>query len=424
MKPTKANKTKLLSVIPLFLSLAGHCLGTNMPHAGHVSVDGKPFDGEGHFKFAIVDAAGTILWSNDGTPAGEPAKAVAVKVKGGFYGLELGNTELAYMNTLPPSALKQDGPTALRIWFDEGDGTFERLGEDQRLGAAPYALVAELSRGTPALEIKLSEVEQKVNDLMTALDAAEVEINGLKAQLTAANSLIDNLPASSIDPILLAEVGYRRFPSRALLGLNMPGGDFTKADFSKVELRDANLDGGDFSLANFPDAGIEDSNFSGAVLSNVNLTSARINGARFDNADLRGTSFAKADVNGTDFSGANLSSADLSNASFSNVKMPNVSFRGASLWKTSLKGIDLSGGDLTNLDSSATDFSNANLNNARISGFLTGADFSGANLTGADFSGADLTRAKLEDAIGFDPDNYSDVIYNGTILPNGSIRTD
>ena len=39
-----------------------------MAYQGEVRVDGAPYSGDGHFKFAVVDSAGsTTTWSNDGT---------------------------------------------------------------------------------------------------------------------------------------------------------------------------------------------------------------------------------------------------------------------------------------------------------------------------------------------------------------------
>ena len=97
------------------------------------------------------------------------------------------------MTKLSPSVLDRDDPTYLRMWFGESNATVDRLGVDQRLGATPYALVAEVSRGTPALELKLTQ--------------ALTEITLLKEQL--AN--LTNLPAGAIDPVLLAQLGYKTF---------------------------------------------------------------------------------------------------------------------------------------------------------------------------------------------------------------------
>ena len=62
-------------------------------YAGQVAVNGEPFDGNGLFKFALVNADGNVTyWSNDGTSVdgSEPETAVAVSVNGGLYAVLLG----------------------------------------------------------------------------------------------------------------------------------------------------------------------------------------------------------------------------------------------------------------------------------------------------------------------------------------------
>ena len=64
-------------------------------YAGQVAVNGEPFDGNGLFKFALVNADGNVTyWSNDGTSVdgSEPQASVAVSVNGGLYAVLLGNT--------------------------------------------------------------------------------------------------------------------------------------------------------------------------------------------------------------------------------------------------------------------------------------------------------------------------------------------
>ena len=65
-------------------------------YAGQVAVNGQPFEGEGLFKFALVNANGDITyWSNDGTSVNgsEPQASVKAPVSGGLYSLLLGNTQ-------------------------------------------------------------------------------------------------------------------------------------------------------------------------------------------------------------------------------------------------------------------------------------------------------------------------------------------
>jgi hypothetical protein len=117
-------------------------------HQGRVAVNGVNFDGNGQFKFALVNADGTVsYWSNDGTSSAgsEPTSPVTLPVTKGLYSVLFGNTTLANMTALPPSALDHDD-VRLRIWFNDGSSRGSQLiTPDQRLAAAPYALLSAKS---------------------------------------------------------------------------------------------------------------------------------------------------------------------------------------------------------------------------------------------------------------------------------------
>ena len=117
-------------------------------HQGRVAVNGVNFDGNGQFKFALVNADGTVsYWSNDGTSSAglEPTSPVTLPVTKGLYSVLLGDTTLSNMTALPPSALDHDD-VRLRIWFNDGSSRGSQLiTPDQRLAAAPFALLAAKS---------------------------------------------------------------------------------------------------------------------------------------------------------------------------------------------------------------------------------------------------------------------------------------
>jgi hypothetical protein len=117
---------------------------TVVSYQGQVTVDGSPYAGPtGHFKFAVVNAAGdTTYWSNDGTASGEPVNAVALTVSNGLFNVLLGDTSLDNMTALPATAF--DGTERyLRVWFSSDGSSFDLLSPDRRIAAVPYALQAE-----------------------------------------------------------------------------------------------------------------------------------------------------------------------------------------------------------------------------------------------------------------------------------------
>lgn len=86
-------------------------------------------------------------WSNDGSSSGgsEPGDGVALIVSEGIFSVNLGHVELDGMTEPITAEILTEGPLYLRVWFDDGSGTFEQLSPDQPLASVPYALTAEVA---------------------------------------------------------------------------------------------------------------------------------------------------------------------------------------------------------------------------------------------------------------------------------------
>lgn len=113
-------------------------------HQGRIAVQGVNFDGNGQFKFALVNADGSVTyWSNNGSSVAgaEPTAAVTLAVSRGLYSVLLGNLALPNMTGIPSSALEHDD-VRLRVWFNDGALGFQQISPDQPLAAVPYAIHA------------------------------------------------------------------------------------------------------------------------------------------------------------------------------------------------------------------------------------------------------------------------------------------
>jgi hypothetical protein len=169
-------------------------------HQGRVAVNGVNFDGNGQFKFALVNADGTVTyWSNDGTSSAgsQPTSPVTLPVTKGLYSVLLGNTTLANMTALPPSALDAD-EVRLRIWFNDGSSRGSQLiTPDQRLAAAPYALLAAKSTSADGFSGSLAG-EVTGTQGATSIAAATVTGKPLTGYVSGAGTL------SAFDTILSA----------------------------------------------------------------------------------------------------------------------------------------------------------------------------------------------------------------------------
>jgi hypothetical protein len=107
---------------------------------GRVAVNGVAFAGTGQFKFALVNAAGTVTyWSNDGssTAGSQPAAAVPLTVTNGLYSVLLGDVTLPGMTAVPTTVFA-NADLRLRVWFNDGALGFQQLTPDQRLAPNGY----------------------------------------------------------------------------------------------------------------------------------------------------------------------------------------------------------------------------------------------------------------------------------------------
>ncbi|MEI8043904.1 MAG: hypothetical protein WCL11_21015 [Verrucomicrobiota bacterium] len=143
----KNNLARLLFVAALAAQTALAAPGL-ISHQGRVTVNGLAFNGTGQFKFALVDADGTTTyWSNDGTSTGgsAPTDPVSLSVSRGIFAVNLGDTNLAHMTTLPAALFANNPAIYLRTWFDDGTTGFQQISPTVRLTSAGYALSAETS---------------------------------------------------------------------------------------------------------------------------------------------------------------------------------------------------------------------------------------------------------------------------------------
>lgn len=120
---------------------------------GVLKSGGAPANGSASFKFAILDASGNTLWSNDGTSSGEPASAVTLPVNNGIFTAPLGDTSRGFA-PLPSSTFGVDA--RLRVWTSAAGHGFEALSPDSVLTTVPYAAAADNSAavgGLPAASV-------------------------------------------------------------------------------------------------------------------------------------------------------------------------------------------------------------------------------------------------------------------------------
>lgn len=101
--------------------------------------------------------------------------------------------------------------------------------------------------------------------------------------------------------------------------------------------------------------------------------------------DFKGASLRNTDLYGTDFTGSNLTGSDLSNSRLDRAVLIRANFSGANLTEATILRPTIFS-DMTNNHADAPKFSGATLVGIRVSVYLEGSDFRGANMSRADFS--------------------------------------
>ena len=145
-KSKHITQPRILSLL-LGLSLLATASGQvpqMINYQGGVAMGGTNYQGQGHFKFALLSQDGNqTLWSNDGSSAGgaEPRSSLALDVANGAYEVVLGDTTLSNMAPIP-AAVFANSNVRLRVWFSGGANPFQQVQPDHPVAAVGYAMMA------------------------------------------------------------------------------------------------------------------------------------------------------------------------------------------------------------------------------------------------------------------------------------------
>lgn len=147
---------------------------------GRVTVDNLVFNGTGKFKFALVNAAGSVLyWTHDGSRNGgslQPTASVDVTVVKGLYTVLLGDTSIPGMTNPINPDIFTNADVRLRIWFNDNTHGFQQLLPDQRIGAVGYSFVSD--RAGEAAVLTGNVAIQQVPSILITNNAAGVTLTG------------------------------------------------------------------------------------------------------------------------------------------------------------------------------------------------------------------------------------------------------
>jgi N-acetylneuraminic acid mutarotase len=190
-------------------------------YAGQVAVNGEAFDGNGLFKFALVNDAGTTTyWSNDGTSVdgSEPQASVAVPVNGGLYAVLLGNTAQQGMGAIDPAIFAQHTDAKLRVWFSDGVNGFQQLSPDRPFASVPYAFNSESAKSADtALNAETAKTADSANVATTAM---AVQAGAVTSSMLASNAVTSDKLSPQIKADINATIGMNRLSTEVKEKLN------------------------------------------------------------------------------------------------------------------------------------------------------------------------------------------------------------
>jgi len=209
-----------LLLLTLIMGILGNAQAVPpvLNYAGQVAVNGEAFDGNGLFKFALVNANGTTTyWSNDGTSVdgSEPQASVAVPVNGGLYSILLGNTAQQGMGAIDPVLFAQHTDAKLRVWFSDGVNGFQQLSPDRPFASVPYAFNSESAKSADtALNAETAKTADSANVAMA------VQAGAVTSSMLASNAVTSDKLSPQIKADINATIGMNRLSTEVTEKLN------------------------------------------------------------------------------------------------------------------------------------------------------------------------------------------------------------
>ena len=112
VKKTIADLSLILLVLSGLTGVCDAAIPLQINHQGFIDVGGTAFNGNGDFRFALVDPdSGNNVWTNDASAigtSGTPTNPVDLPVINGIYNVRLGDTTLANMTRAALRLLETD----------------------------------------------------------------------------------------------------------------------------------------------------------------------------------------------------------------------------------------------------------------------------------------------------------------------------
>lgn len=156
----------------------GQNVPTSVSFQGTVSATGQPFNGTGHFKFAIVNTTGSqAFWTNDGsnllTAPFTPTVSVPLSVTNGVFSVLLGDTtQVGLTQALTPDTFSA-ADRAVRVWLTTACMAFSSWHRTRRWLRCPLPSTRRRWAAWTAAPSRRSHIRTRSNPTRTLADALD-----------------------------------------------------------------------------------------------------------------------------------------------------------------------------------------------------------------------------------------------------------
>lgn len=239
--------------------------------------------------------------------------------------------------------------------------------ETQNKSIVQQTQIAESSRRSSQMIIMgevLSDINQELRDKQNVKDTLSNTLVGRIISLSRAmkpykyleNDSIIKRPLSPERGQLLISLLASKIDSAFFVNQILRESDFSYADLSKSNLKNANLVGANLRYVNLQESELDNAKLKKANLSYANLTKARLPMANIDSTGLKGANLTRAFFTNSSIKGTDLTNAVLYKTNFNSSNFQKTKLRGAQLTDVylhnttldiKLKGVDMKNSDFT-----------------------------------------------------------------------------
>lgn len=279
-----------------------------------ITIDDRHFDStrtgmQGHFKFALVDAAGKSLWSQDGASmqGGAPEGFVRLHVTNGVVIVPLGAPSVGM--PINGGSLSTDmPPVKLRVWFGTDEGMMAQLTPDFPLSSAPAAVLAQ---GLPNNSVQSVNLP---NGAIISAKLANGAVGGFKLAPGAVGTMHLMNDAVTSEKIADGAISSSIFQTNSLATIRFMDNSIGTTALPDDAVIERKLATGAAAGAKFANAAVTETKLLNGAVTSIKIGNQQVAGNHFAGHIVGTDKFADGGVAGTDLADSSVTAPKLAGA--------------------------------------------------------------------------------------------------------------